>query len=48
MVKYICPKCGNRTMKKQEKEPGIYTLVCLKCGFEHSKLPSDDKLKGFV
>jgi Zn ribbon nucleic-acid-binding protein len=45
---FICPKCGKRTMKKKEKEPGVYKLVCLKCGFEHNELPSDDKLRGFV
>lgn len=48
MVDYICPKCGNRTMEKKEKEPGKYTLVCHKCGFEHNTHPVDDKRRGFV
>ena len=48
MVEYICPKCGNRTMGKKDKEPKNYILVCRNCGFEHRTLPKDESKKGFA
>ena len=48
MKGFICPKCGNRTMVKNEMEKGKYQLVCSKCGFQHKILPKDESKKGFV
>lgn len=48
MDKFICPKCGQRTMIKKEQEGQGYTLVCQNCGFKHNMLPTDENKHGFV
>lgn len=40
---FICPKCGKRTMAKEEVTKGKYILVCQACGFKRGKLPEDRK-----
>ena len=48
MVKYICPKCGKRTMTEKEVEPDMIKFICSNCGFQYQKIPKDDKQRGFV
>jgi transcription elongation factor Elf1 len=43
MNMFICPKCGKRTMVKEEIEKVKYMLVCQSCGFKHRTLPKDHK-----
>ena len=43
MDEYICPKCGKRSMVKQEVEKERYALVYAACGFKRGKLSKDRK-----
>ena len=43
MEKFICPKCGKRSMVKKRDERGKYSLICELCGLKRGKLPKDKK-----
>jgi predicted RNA-binding Zn-ribbon protein involved in translation (DUF1610 family) len=48
MDSFICPKCGKKTMVKQEIQPEKYKLVCEKCGFQSPIQIDNEKKKSIV
>jgi transcription elongation factor Elf1 len=48
MKRYICPKCGKRSMIKQEDKPGVYILKCSICNFKNQLPQKKDDKKGVV
>ncbi|MEA3457844.1 MAG: hypothetical protein U9R21_04110 [Candidatus Thermoplasmatota archaeon] len=43
MEKFICPKCGKKTMVKQKVGQKKRSFVCTACGFQQGLLPKDRK-----
>ena len=43
MEKFVCPRCGKRSMIKKETEDGKYFLICQSCGMKRGKLPKDKR-----
>jgi predicted RNA-binding Zn-ribbon protein involved in translation (DUF1610 family) len=48
MQKFLCPKCGKRSLIKEEVEGKKYILICSECGFQNRTLLKDNKKKGIV
>lgn len=48
MQKFLCPKCGKRSLIKKEVEEKKYILICSECGFQQRAPLKDDKKKGIV
>jgi predicted RNA-binding Zn-ribbon protein involved in translation (DUF1610 family) len=48
MQKFLCPKCGKRSLRKEEVEEKKYIFICSECGFKQRTPLKDDKKKGIV
>ena len=48
MICYICPKCGKKTMMKQQLTSGKYRLACSVCGFQGPIQTVNEKKIGYV